>query len=418
MIIDDRVSLERFLSFQTVLLYPIYTNDHVHSSVAEVAAVFVSDLSTKQTAICPINHSESLDMITLDEVLDVLSKRTVYVWDKKLFNKYPNTFHDLRLAFFLNNEELPASELFHNQYKLWRRVSDSNRIVPLALLYDTICSNLSKEADKLKKLTSFTISENDNVTVKYEQVLQTLYDIEKNGLKTRSGWEWSYYNIYNPTGRPSNRFNGINYAALSKKDDTRLNYISRFGDAGLLYLFDYQAFHPTIIANYLKVSRPMDKSLHRFLGEIYYDKNDLTDEEYEESKKKTFYHLYGTITDDLLDIEFFRKTKKLIDTFDTSDYIQTPLFNRRIDVEGFNPQKKFNYFLQAFESEINFLKLKQLNEYLADKKSKLILYIYDAFLVDYCKADGEAVITDIKKILEKGNFNITTQIGKNYKELK
>ena len=75
-----------------------------------------------------------------------------------------------------------------------------------------------------------------------ETALNALYEIEKNGLFVRpesmseyfektpidNGFVYTQYNPYTTTGRPSNRFNGINFAAL-KKNGERSTFISRFG---------------------------------------------------------------------------------------------------------------------------------------------------------------------------------------------
>jgi hypothetical protein len=250
----------------------------------------------------------------------------------------------------------------------------------------------------------------------YESILKTLQQIESNGIYHKdNGLEYTQYNPYTTTGRPSNRFGGINYAAMNKSDDTREKYIPRY-EGGKFYLYDYSAFHPTIISNYLKIDRPTDKSLHQWLGEQHFNKQELTPEEYEESKKLTFYYLYGDMTD-VMNIPFYQKTSELIKSFEGKDKIITPVFKREILTEGMSKEKVFNYFLQSMETEINYVKMKQLNRILSGKQTKLILYTYDSFLIDYHPNEDINILKEIKKILEWGNFTVTISQGNNYKNM-
>ena len=65
-----------------------------------------------------------------------------------------------------------------------------------------------------------------------------LYQIERNGLKTYEKIVYSEYNPYTSTGRPSNRFGGMNFAALNKSDGSREQFISRFNN-GVLVEMDF-----------------------------------------------------------------------------------------------------------------------------------------------------------------------------------
>jgi hypothetical protein len=67
-----------------------------------------------------------------------------------------------------------------------------------------------------------------------------------------------------------------------------------------------------------------------------------------------------------------------------------------------HPQKLMNYVMQSLETSRNILILKEVLKYLRDKKSKIVLYTYDAILFDFCKEDGKETLEDIKNILEEG----------------
>ena len=52
------------------------------------------------------------------------------------------------------------------------------------------------------------------------------------------------------------------------------------------------------------------------------------------------------------------------------------------------------------------------------KKSKLILYNYDAFLIDYCPDDGKDLLLDFTSIIEEGGkFPVRIKYGANYEEM-
>ena len=55
--------------------------------------------------------------------------------------------------------------------------------------------------------------------------------------------------------------------------------------------------------------------------------------------------------------------------------------------------------------------LNNILNYLKDKKTKLVLYTYDAFLFDYSKEDGTQLLTDIKELI---HYPINVKQGKTY----
>ena len=57
--------------------------------------------------------------------------------------------------------------------------------------------------------------------------------------------------------------------------------------------------------------------------------------------------------------------------------------------------------------------IKELDQFLKDKKSTLILYVYVSFLFDFCKTDGKETFMKVKEIVSK-KYPIKIKIGKNY----
>ena len=81
---------------------------------------------------------------------------------------------------------------------------------------------------------------------------------------------------------------------------------------------------------------------------------------------------------------------------------------------GFNKLKLFNYIVQNLETKENTTKILEVNQYLADKKTKLIMITYDSFLFDFSQTDGKDTLLNIKSIMEKGGTPVKHKHGKTY----
>lgn len=422
MILEHSEDLKQLSEYDDWVLHPIYLDNRYHPAQNRISCLYVINTLGWDKFIIPIEHSEKAGDVTLNDVMSYFSENdiNVIIYDKKsALNHLSNydSLYDLELLYYLNNDKWNYNDLFNDYYHKWKKFDKINTLIPLSILFDRLDDFYSNAGEAFDKLTKYREIKNKKAYKNYDEVLYTLKEVENNGICKNGKIVYTQYHIYTVTGRPSNNFGGVNYAALNKSDDTRKDYISRF-ENGALYLYDYQAFHPTILSNYLKIGRPEAMSLHEYLGRKYFDVDELTDERYEESKKKTFFYLYGndSIHEDVKDIKFYQKVAKLKRDFGKMDVIETPIFKRKMNAEGMEISKKFNYFLQCFESEINFVKMKQVNDYLSDKKSCLVLYTYDSFLLDISN-DEKYIINDVSDILEKGGFPVTIEVGKNYKDM-
>jgi hypothetical protein len=72
--------------------------------------------------------------------------------------------------------------------------------------------------------------------------------------------------------------------------------------------------------------------------------------------------------------------------------------------------KLFNYIVQSKETSTNVKLLEKVIKYLEDKKTKLVLYTYDAFLFDYAEEDGK-ILQDIVTLLQ---YPVTIKQGQSY----
>jgi DNA polymerase I-like protein with 3'-5' exonuclease and polymerase domains len=180
---------------------------------------------------------------------------------------------------------------------------------------------------------------------------------------------------------------------------------------------DYESYHIRLIAKMVGYQFPKGETAHQHLADLY-------GTDYETAKGLTFKYLYGGLDDFARGIPYFQKVEKYIEeiyqNFVISGRLTTPLFKREIHhtkIEGSTQQKVFNYLLQALETEINYLKIEEVLNWLEGRKSKLILYTYDAFLIDTHPDERDGVLETLPTIMEKGEFPIRTYEGTNYDNL-
>ncbi len=221
---------------------------------------------------------------------------------------------------------------------------------------------------------------------------------------------WTEYNPYTVTSRPSNRHGGINFSALNKKDGSREVFVPKEGN--IFLQMDYDAYHVRIIGKLIKYGLPQT-SVHQWLADQYGCP-------YDESKGRTFRILYGGVSDEDKEIPFFNEVdgfiQKLGDDSLSKGWIQTPK-GRRIPIdwiENPNPQKMFNYLLQATETEFNIEVMKKLKE---EGLPLPILYTYDSFLFEYPISGDTETAKGIKSVLESFGFPIKASWGMDYSKI-
>jgi len=230
------------------------------------------------------------------------------------------------------------------------------------------------------------------------------------------GMVYTQYNPYTTTGRPSNRHLNVNYSALNKADGSRELFVSRF-EGGTLLQFDYESYHIRLIAKLVGYEFPKGVTAHQHLADLY-------GTDYETAKKITFTYLYGGLDDNARRIPFFQKVegyiRGLYQKFVISGRLTTPLYKREIHfskIEGATEQKVFNYLLQALETEVNYMKIPKVLDYLSDKKSKMILYTYDAFLIYTHPSERNGILNHLPTVMEEGGFPVRAYEGSNYNNL-
>ena len=87
-------------------------------------------------------------------------------------------------------------------------------------------------------------------------------------------------------------------------------------------------------------------------------------------------------------------------------------------IQNPTPNKILNYIIQSAETYNNVVSVKKVIEYLENRQSKVILYTYDSFLIDYSINDGKETLQKIKQLLESEGYVIKASYGPNYNSLK
>lgn len=337
------------------------------------------------------------------------------------------------VAVYLNSQQVSIQDYYtsyvNETYGMFSKVTDINKTIPI-VVWGKI---LKKYNQKLLEVGNF---ETNHTYIFLENAVDCLRKIEEAGIvidtsvfnekfedKSRrfikNNKVYSQYYPYTMTGRPSNRFGSINFAALNKSDGSRAAFVSRF-ESGSLVQLDFESYHLRLIGQYMNVTLP-DEPVHQYLAKQYFSKTTISDEEYEEGKQITFSILYGADVE--TDIPLLNSIKSLSKQIYTS-YLENgaliaPISGRKITTSEQNPpeNKLFNYFVQNYEFEMTITKLNSILTFLNNKQSRLILYTYDAVLLDCHPEEVRDVVEGVDVILREGGYPLRLSIGTNYDNL-
>ena len=417
-IVENNEQLSSFLKIyrkQDSIVLPIQSDEHKHPADDDICLLYVQIIDGEEY-ILSYNHSESLN---LDEQPNLNSDTKKYTIDKKRLQHLIdiNGVVDVNLLHYIQtNQPLETDNIDTNSHNFFNmkhyRKKNINRVIPI-LKHLELCR-------KLSKIMLGVIEKNkEDVNLSYnDDILNNLSYLEGNGIQTTEGMVYSEYNIFTSTGRPSNRFGGTNFAALNKKDGSRKPYVSRCKN-GVLVEMDYDAYHLRLIGERIGYDFPKG-SVHEHMAKFY-------GVDYEESKRLSFKYLYGFIPYEVSQLNpFFARVenyiKELWEEYNNKEFILSDIYSKRIyrkNLDDMNANKLFNYTIQLMETENNMKVLSELIPNIQDYKSKLILYSYDSFLLDFNMEDGLDYIKKVKEILEqKGKFPVKVSWGLNYHEMK
>ena len=403
-------SLTRYLEF-------IQGNDNTHPALAEIIAIYLE--VDGEDFIIPLNHTECINW-DKDAILNILANYEFCVLDKKAaLHAAPHiSYTDIQ-------HSIPLLEQHTTQAHAWyyRKFPHTkvNKMIPIG-----------KHLERCKQKTHSIFQDfHGEVNTYFDKILlPVLYELEKNALKFNDKFDdyftlknkkfsikenhiYGWYNPYTTTGRPVNNFNGLNFVGLKHDNGERDCFEP---DNDFFVEMDYDGYHPRLIGDI--VDYQFEGNVHNTLAEIYFKSKEITPQQYKESKTLTFKQIYGGIDKANLHHPFFFKTQNFIDIiweeFNSKGEIKCGSYTiKKKDHPKIHSQKLFNYYIQATETETNIRKIKTIQDYLKDKQTKLVLYIYDAFVFDVAKSDGKETLIDLKAILND-KFPVKLKTGIHY----
>lgn len=439
-IVEEENQLNKLSYSKPCFISVIPLNHNYHPKLTEVSLIYYK-VEGHKGYIFPINHNDgfSLDVELVKEF--ILKHPNIYVLDKKkilyfLGDKFKeNNIIDINLLHLentINQLELPDYKSIVANYieGTFKSHPKLNSFIPITKHYE--------EQESIYSFIKSYIGNQLKSTYYNTDYIWNMYCVEKNGINLdratldqhyslkipqfsiRDNKILSQYNLYNFTSRPSNSFNGVNYAALNKTDGTRGFIIP---EEDYLFEFDMKSYHLFLSAKIIGFELP-EGDIHTEFGKYYFGKEELTPEEYKKSKQLSFKQMNGGVFSQYKHVPFWNKLEEHIKTLwikiQENGYVEL-VCGRKIKLEEIiepTPQKCWNYIIQNYETYCNILILKDLFVYLRDKKSKIIMYSYDAFLVDYKNEDGKFILKEIKNIIENQGFKSSVSYGINYNELK
>jgi hypothetical protein len=429
---DEVESTLKYIENRKALIVPVLCSPTLPAKLNPVCLLYVYTEDGVESVI-PIRHTEQITGHT-EHLQRFLDLDNIFVYDKKQWLQIGgnNNVWDVKtLWWYTYNEAYDESHYptaAHTFY--WRRHSalpHINTVIPIQQ-HLAMCQKIRKYA--------WPMCMNAELTESYQQFNSTYPDvfaaIETNGLRVNESFRmpeivmdsfvYSSYNYHTTTGRPSNASRGFNFAAMNKEDGTRDAFCSRF-ESGALVEMDFDAYHVRLIARLIGYPLPTG-SVHEYFGKFYFDTDNLTPEQYDQSKQITFRLLYGGIDTEFLAIPFFRQVNNLVyelwAQWKKQGYVETPVLKRQItsdSIKNVTANKLFNYFLQATETEVSVQKLRQCQLLLQNYKTCIILYTYDSVMFDVPVAEAKELLPKIKTVLQQGNFPVKTSVGNIYNKM-
>jgi hypothetical protein len=435
-IIEEENKLQRLEQLVRLGCYVdvISSNNNVHSKLTSLVAVYIRLLGSKNGYIIPVDHTEGIN-VAKERISLILSKASkLYTVNKKdlLYHFNLQAATDLSLLYSMVEyerleyaRETNKVNYFYNKHRDFHSV---NKIIPISILYDN-CENIFKQVQKVidYKIPSgfdfynstatnvFYLLEQEGLGIYYE-AFNKLFTPKNPLFSIDNNIVYTSYNLYNATSRPTNAFNSVNFAAIPKTAEHR----KCFRPQGDYFVeFDFDGYHLRLLSEQIGYTLT-EESAHKQLAKLYFEKDEITEEEYNQAKQINFHAIYGKIPDKWAFLDIFERIdkyiKRLWEGFENDGEILAPISGKPFTtkLKDMNPQKLMNYVMQSLETSRNILILKEVLRYLKNKKSNIVLYTYDALLFDFHKEDGKQTLEDIKEILsENGKYPVKFKYSEN-----
>lgn len=413
-LIENKEQFQGFVGrgFDEAFVEIIPNNPWQHPSQNSICAFYIRHIEDSKGFILPISHTETGTLFEDEVYLYLKRLKKIYVRDKKEFLHYTTLKQLLDITLSLPPYIPPLTTAHKFLYNRYPNLLTVNQLVPITKHYE-VCEQMY---DDLEHRINSALNPfyNDMATLVFNAIERVGIKINqdefsKHFYETDQEIIYTQYNFKTLTTRPSNRFAGINFAALPHDSGCRKAFIPR---NDLFMEIDISAYHPTLAATLVDYDFGSE-DIHSAFAQLY-------GVEYKTAKELTFKQLYGGVFEQYKDLEFFKLTSEYIRTnwekYETEGKLICPISNhvfKKDKLENMNPQKLFNYVLQNMETSVNIKILHRILKLLKNKNTKLVLYTYDAFLFDVDTQEQD-VLNEIKQVFDKLKLHIKVKHGDTY----
>ena len=412
---DEQLNVLVNSGYEEAFIEVIPYSYNIHPAINGVSLVYIRPLLANKGYVIGIDHSETLNVNLADLNEWLASLKTLYCRDKKeILHYFP-----LKALYDINSTAptyIPSKTKTHDFYYYKHKdEKELNKVIPVVKHYEMcenifleLKNNINKEKTKYDEFFNNKVSlvfnylERGGIQVHVPTFEQFFHKLDGKRV-------YSQYNLRTTPTRPSNKFKGVNYAALNKENGERKSFIPR---NDIFVELDISAYHPTLLANLIDYefdSNDVHESFAKMYGTTY-----------KKSKEITFKQLYGGIFSEYKEIEFFKRAQKYIDElwskFQNEGFIEVPISKWKFEkdkLDDMKPQKLLNYLLQGLETAMNVCILWDIIKLLRGKNTKVVLYTYDSFLLDLDKTEKD-IFKEIQKVFKKYKLQTKMSYGDNY----
>ena len=405
------------LGYKEAFIEVIPVNNQNHPTQNSVSLVYIRPLLATKGFMLGVSHSETLNEISQHITAILKNFDVLYCRDKKEILHYFPLKHLLDITLPPHPYIRPTTTTHELFYRNHGSHPDINKIIPVVKHYE-VCEQMYSElkGNIDQPTTPYSEFFNNRVALVFNAIERNGIHINKDKFKEHfydldSNITYTQYNIKTRTTRPSNTFKNVNYAALNKENGCRASFIphnSKFVE------IDISAFHPTLVSFLIGYDFPTN-DIHSYFASLY-------KVDYAKAKELTFKQLYGGVFETYKNLEFFKKTQHYInemwEIFKEQGFVTVPVSGYKLErenlgLETMNPQKLFNYLLQAYETSQNVLILWDIFSILRGKNTKIVLYTYDSVLIDWDEDEVEE-LEMVKEVFKKYKLNIKEKEGYDY----
>ena len=426
-IVESDSQIEGLKSFSQKGAYieVITSNNNYHPILTDIVAIYLRPFEASEGYIIPIHHDEGLN-IEIQRVSPILKSFDIlYTFNRKDLLYHINLCNtlDVSLLFSMikfDKLELPRTNQTINWF--YNRLADFkevNSLIPLTKLYQKCEENykylepyfsleLPNGFDFYNRVATnvFYLTEQSGLRITY-QAFNDLFKPQEPKYNIKDNIVYTSYNLNNVTSRPTNAFNSVNFAAIPKAPEFRKAIIPQ---KDVFVEFDFDGYHLRLLCDQIGYELT-EESAHMQLAKLYFGKDEIVDEDYAKAKQINFHAIYGKIPPEYAFLPIFERIQTYINRlwqhYQEKGYVEDPISGKRFthELKDMHPQKLMNYMMQSLETSRNILILKDVLKYLGTKKSRLVLYTYDAMVFDFSKQDGQKTLTELEQILsQEGKF--------------